>query len=1173
MESLVDQASVSLPPPSSPLSVHLLGSKKEGFFGGSKRTSSRPVSSSSALLRSTSLPTHSPRDDNSTMEQEPPQGPRYPGVANLRPLPPQRLAQLANAFGVSTPLPADILRPATTLSTAGSSTARTSTATRFLLHVVPPAHLPSDAPNAPASASGYHTQFRRGTLIPLYSSLQGQLGAIAREYGLPSTGGMVVYLLDMKDGDEGVEDFIGPRISSEAWHMLWNRVINMDREETARVLGLPSSIRSTTSPTPASVLGTPQSTTTELEREAPSRTQSQSQSVEGEIVASPASEKDLSPSNLSKGEDHDTTTTTNSTSNSPSTSASQTSNPAIPIVPLRPLRTAQSTISDASTPNSLFAHRPSFSNSSRSITSSPSTSVPSSIIPSLPVVGKIEFDIDTKKAPWYEHWCQRSWNPRLRNINGSGGEGGSPLSAVGAGGGLAGGLYPLTLPLRPRTMSPQPGHARQRSLPLNDAASASGSRFKFGKRGEEGREDGDAGMREPAWRYEKDLVPRSRSRTKSRFERGRERELGSRNGGYAQLDDSDENGDDEEDDDSEFADSARRRRRRGGDPLGGMFPPDEETWMELHNAEHSRDASRNRNRHKSRGRNGDGDWSQDGDGARVGGPKIAISPSYDDDLELEDDGMLGPHTAEQDMRDVMDMWNAKRRGQSSPSGGQQSRSRSRSGSILSRPGGVPPPLNLSNREAQGLHLGIVPATPSPPSSASLSAGLPYLGAHPHGATPPYGYGNDGSGSSLGVGDAGDDSYEYADGDSMNLSPGGGSRNPDWRRSDLVMKKRLDELEKAIQQFSPRALAPSPVEMGYRRPSSSMSSSERAQHLGTSRMARNGYNDGDASEEPERSPSPNSPAFIGSNQPPSPLFPASYSMGRARTSMDDREDGSSQPPTPATAPMPIPVTVAIEAPPRGSSLPRQVSRFSADSTSQAEEIGGPSLRSRISVKGIRNLWRKSGGSSSAATGSKPRNSVRASSELPPMPIPIPGGASGPGSAASSVRGGRHGRSDSGLDPFHFDHDARYPSLRSPSPSESVPTTPVPGSGSGSMAMAMASLQPLQQTTSISTTLKSSAAGRTRGILKGWGGNSSKAAAASDRTSGISLPSPVVVNGVRAPSPDVPLDPSVNANGRVAPPRPPRGADTLHPIVQHDTDPSSRANSSMGANIGTSSNDSL
>ena len=80
---------------------------------------------------------------------------------------------------------------------------------------------------------------RRGTLIPLYPTLAGQVGAIAREYGLPSTGGIVVYLVEtsspLVDGGMGHAFIGGPRIGDEAWSLLWSQLFE---EEDASMRAL-----------------------------------------------------------------------------------------------------------------------------------------------------------------------------------------------------------------------------------------------------------------------------------------------------------------------------------------------------------------------------------------------------------------------------------------------------------------------------------------------------------------------------------------------------------------------------------------------------------------------------------------------------------------------------------------------------------------------------------------------------------------------------------------------------------------------------------------------------------------------------------------------------------------------------------------------------------------------
>ncbi|GAA5892640.1 uncharacterized protein JCM6883_007422 [Sporobolomyces salmoneus] len=126
--------------------------------------------------------------------------------------------------------------PAATQPVNGSS--------RYLLTVIPPSHLPHDPPhprtNPQCSGYGPPEHFKRGTLVPLYPTLSSQLAAIAREYGLPSTGGLVLYLLSTWDpsssvpqplpGSAGFAGEGGPRISEAAWSLLWSRLFEEEQE-------------------------------------------------------------------------------------------------------------------------------------------------------------------------------------------------------------------------------------------------------------------------------------------------------------------------------------------------------------------------------------------------------------------------------------------------------------------------------------------------------------------------------------------------------------------------------------------------------------------------------------------------------------------------------------------------------------------------------------------------------------------------------------------------------------------------------------------------------------------------------------------------------------------------------------------------------------------------------
>ena len=88
-----------------------------------------------------------------------------------------------------------------------------SASSSYFVTVIPPPDLPVEA--FPRNTS-VRSLARRGTLLPLYPTLGGQLYAIAREYGLPSVGGISLYLVDDGQGGDG------PRIGDSTWATLWS---------------------------------------------------------------------------------------------------------------------------------------------------------------------------------------------------------------------------------------------------------------------------------------------------------------------------------------------------------------------------------------------------------------------------------------------------------------------------------------------------------------------------------------------------------------------------------------------------------------------------------------------------------------------------------------------------------------------------------------------------------------------------------------------------------------------------------------------------------------------------------------------------------------------------------------------------------------------------------------
>ena len=322
------------------------------------------------------------------------------------PLPPHRLAKLANALGVSTPIPAnhnsssflsrsfsesagsnDPFRrsptPSSVVSAMGFHSQQPTS--KFLLHVIPPHHLPHDSNNSdaihtnpsPPNASGYHLHFRRGTLVPVYPTLQAQLGAIAKEYALPSTTGLILYMILTPTTDSSSQppdemDEPGPRLSEDIWKHLWTRVLRIEQRDdigpspnfAPQLLGLKPATRSTPF----------------LPQESPGL---------------------LRPFTASQGPDPSQPHAPQPRYTSPSTTSSlsdirSTNKSATPS--LESMSPSEPDTSDTSVDES--AMRANF------------IDLPGLTSPSLiPILAKVEFDIDRRKAGWYAPWI------RSRNAN------------------------------------------------------------------------------------------------------------------------------------------------------------------------------------------------------------------------------------------------------------------------------------------------------------------------------------------------------------------------------------------------------------------------------------------------------------------------------------------------------------------------------------------------------------------------------------------------------------------------------------------------------------------------------------------------------------------------------------------------------------------------------------
>ncbi|KAG8936743.1 hypothetical protein FRC02_012025 [Tulasnella sp. 418] len=96
-------------------------------------------------------------------------------------------------------------------------------ASRWLVMVVPPSSLEREPQLGSTLSVGPPGRYAAGLLMPLFPTMYAQLSAIAREFALPSTSGVCIYLRVM----EGASQF-SPRLSDEAWQILWGPFINPD---------------------------------------------------------------------------------------------------------------------------------------------------------------------------------------------------------------------------------------------------------------------------------------------------------------------------------------------------------------------------------------------------------------------------------------------------------------------------------------------------------------------------------------------------------------------------------------------------------------------------------------------------------------------------------------------------------------------------------------------------------------------------------------------------------------------------------------------------------------------------------------------------------------------------------------------------------------------------------
>lgn len=263
-------------------------------------------------------------------------------------------------------------------------------------------------------------------------------------------------------------------------------------------------------------------------------------------------------------------------------------------------------------------------------------------------------------------------------------------------------------------------------------------------------------------------------------------------------------------------------------------------------------------------------------------------------------------------------------------------------------------------------------------------------------------------------------------------------------------------------------------------------------------------------------SPHKAGSSGLDLPPDPFGCTPHRLG-SECDVDSTEAFSS----PSAIPRPPPARQSTSSSTTSATSPPHVdapyntmtSRFSQDSTTEDDsEKSKMTSRERtnsiISLKGVRNLLRRSGGGVTPTNPVVVRNSglplmspglngpttpqTRFNEEVPPVPsmgfFQLGSGMT-PTLPTSSQK---HHRADSGLDPFHFDQESRYPVRNGPSSSGYISDL-VPLASSPAVAF----FPPPTPTTPISTSMK------TKGILKAWTSRTKRA----DSVASHSIGSPI------------------------------------------------------------------
>ncbi|UZJ53360.1 hypothetical protein CBS101457_002680 [Exobasidium rhododendri] len=251
--------------------------------------------------------------------------------------------------------------------TIGQHRSPYSSASRFFLTVIPPVDLPHDPPHPRSQAStSSSAHIRRGTLLPLFPTLGGQLYAISREYGLPSIGGLAIYLCDDGEGN------LGPRVGDATWSALWSRFFDEDAEDIYQNI----------------TSSTPQRMSHDHERDHSRTTSSDMKSPYGDSMGL-RREEDGYEEGFSTEDRRPSSSLRRTFGNGHSTSPMPYNTPS---------------------PRGMKFGR----SQSRS-----SFHTPVSTQARLPIVGRIEWTVDKKRAPWWSNWIGEADVSSDKSVGGS----------------------------------------------------------------------------------------------------------------------------------------------------------------------------------------------------------------------------------------------------------------------------------------------------------------------------------------------------------------------------------------------------------------------------------------------------------------------------------------------------------------------------------------------------------------------------------------------------------------------------------------------------------------------------------------------------------------------------------------------------------------------------------